>query len=85
MTGTLTVTNSIAIPTPPSLEKVIWKNGQFQFTVVGKAGDTYVTETSQSFNNWLAISTNVAPSDQFTVTDPSATNRFGFYRVRQGF
>jgi plastocyanin len=85
MTGTLTVTNSVSIPTPPLLVNPVWNNGQFQFTVKGKAGDSYVTETSQNFSNWLAVSTNVAPSDQFIVTDTAATNRLSFYRVRQPF
>ncbi len=83
MTGTLTITNGHA--TLPSIENPVWNNGQFQFTVNGNVGRTYITETSQDFAKWLAISTNVAPSDRFNVSDASATNHMGFYRVRIGF
>ena len=83
MTGTLTITNSAVAPTPPLLQNPLWNHGQFQFTVSGKAGNIYVTETSSNFTDWRAISTNVAATDKFTVTDSTATNHFGFYRVRQ--
>jgi hypothetical protein len=84
MTGTLTVTNSAGTSGQLLLQNPASKNGQFQFTISGKAGNTHVTETSRTFTNWLAISTNRAPADKFTVTDPQATNGLGFYRVRLG-
>src|ERR1035437_5687442 len=59
-------------------------NGQFQFTILGIAGQTYAAEASTNLTAWSAISTNVAPSNSFNVVDPSATN-IGqrFYRARQ--
>jgi len=83
MTGTITVTNATAV-TAPSLATPVWTNGSFQFTVGGKSGSSYITERTVDFTNWTAISTNVAPSDRFNLSDTSATNRIGFYRLRIG-
>ena len=84
MTGSLTVTNSAATAPPASLDNPVWSEGHFQFTVSGKSGNTYITERSQDLKNWLPISTNTAPSDQFTVTDTLTPPFAGFYRVRSG-
>ena len=84
MTGSITVTNSAVTVMPPTLRNPVWNNGQFQFSLDGKSGSNYVTERSQDLKNWLPISTNTAPADQFTVTDPSASGATGFYRVRSG-
>ena len=79
MTGTLTITNSTV--TPATIENPVWTNGQFQFTVNGKAGSTYITEISANFTQWVPIQTNVAAANRFTITDPFATNHMSFYRV----
>jgi len=79
MTGTLTITN--AAPPPAFLSNPAFTNHQFQFTVHGTAGLTYVTESSSNLRNWSVIGTNTAPASTFNVTDPFATNDAGFYRV----
>jgi hypothetical protein len=58
---------------------------RFQFTVSGTAGRTYIFEASDTLTNWVALATNVAPSDVFNYTNSNATNAVGqFYRVKQG-
>jgi plastocyanin len=85
MVGSIMVTNS-ATTAPATLKNPVWNSGEFQFAVNGTSGSTYVTERSQDLSNWFPVSTNVAPADQFVVTDPSAASRpsSGFYRVRSG-
>jgi plastocyanin len=59
-------------------------DGQFQFTILGIAGQTYATEASTNLLNWSAIGTNVAPADSFSITDATSTNiLLRFYRTRQ--
>ena len=58
--------------------------GQFQFTISGTAGKTYIIEISSDLTNWTTIETNVAPSNVFKYTNSSATNLTQFYRVKQG-
>jgi plastocyanin len=79
MTASLTVTNTA--PPPPVLSSAVFTNLQFQFTIHGVAGLTYVTESSSNLGDWVAISTNTAPASVFDVIDPFATNEAGFYRV----
>jgi plastocyanin len=59
-------------------------SGQFQFTVLGIAGQTYATEGSANLTNWSSIVTNVAPANTFNVTDFTSTNvLLRYYRARQ--
>ncbi len=59
-------------------------NAQFQLTISGIAGQTYITEISSDLKNWTPFSTNVAPADVFSIPDSSPTNTANlFYRVRQ--
>src|SRR6185503_15591452 len=59
-------------------------SGQFQFTVLGIAGQTYATEGSANLTNWTSIVTNVAPANTFNVTDFTSTNVLQrYYRARQ--
>jgi plastocyanin len=59
-------------------------SGQFQFTVIGIAGQTYATEGSANLTNWSSIVTNVAPANTFNVTDFTSTNvLLRYYRARQ--
>jgi len=81
MTGTITV-NSVVPPTLSSPMRP--NNSQFQFTISGTVGQTYIIETSGNLANWVAIATNVAPSNVFNYTNTSATNLTHFYRVKQG-
>lgn len=74
----LVLTN--AILTAPSLQP----NGQFQFTILGIAGQTYTTESSTNLTSWSSLITNVAPANSFNVTDFTSTNVLRrFYRARQ--
>jgi hypothetical protein len=59
-------------------------SGQFQFSVLGIAGQTYATEGSANLTNWTSIVTNVAPANTFNVTDFTSTNVLQrYYRARQ--
>jgi plastocyanin len=81
MTGTITVNNV----TPPTLSAPMrLNNGQFQFTISGTTGKTYIIEISSDLTSWTAIDTNVAPSNVFNYTNTSATNLTQFYRLKQG-
>jgi len=82
MTGSLTITN--AHESPPLLTDPSWNANHFHFTVSGPRGQSYVTETSPDLANWLPLSTNLATSSPFTITDTTPSNHFGFYRVRLG-
>ena len=80
MIGTITVTN-VVLPTLSA--PVRENNSQFQFTISGTSGKTYIIEVSSNLTSWTAIDTNVAPSNVFNYTNTSATNLAQFYRVRQ--
>jgi len=81
MTGSITVNDVV----PPTLSAPLRPNsGQFQFTISGTAGLTYIIETSSNLTNWVAVDTNVAPSNVFNYTNTSATNLTQFYRVKRG-
>lgn len=66
-----------------NLSEFGFSSGQFHLNVGGKAGRTYVFETSTNLPEWISISTNVAPSDVFQLIDPNAVNPYQFYRVIQ--
>jgi hypothetical protein len=57
-------------------------NGQFQLQFSGLAGKSYSFQASTNLLDWLFLSTNIAPSDVFKFTDPSASNfSRRFYRA----
>jgi hypothetical protein len=57
-------------------------NHQFQPQLSGLAGKSYVFQATTNFSNWIALSTNVAPSNQFFLLDSSASNfPYRFYRA----
>jgi plastocyanin len=79
MKGTITVSYLV-----PRLSAPMRPNdSQFQFTISGVSGKTYVIECSGTLTNWTAIATNVAPSEVFTYTNSNATDLTQFYRVRK--
>jgi plastocyanin len=80
MTGSITVKDVV---TPTLSAPVRPNNGQFQFTISGTAGQTYIIETSSNLTHWVAVDTNVAPSNVFNYTNTSATNLTQFYRVKR--
>jgi plastocyanin len=84
LAATSAVVNVFVLTNATLTSPVRLTNGQFQFTILGIAGQTYATEASTNLTAWSAISTNVAPSNSFNVVDPAATN-IGqrFYRTRQ--
>ncbi len=56
--------------------------GQFQLQVHGLSGKTYIFQSSTNLSDWTALSTNVAPTDNFPLSDPTTTNYpYQFYRV----
>ena len=58
-------------------------DGEFQFTVQGTAGHTYLVQASSDLQNWNTIQTVPAPTDTFTVTDaPTADITLRFYRLQ---
>lgn len=58
-------------------------NGQFQFTLEGQPGLTYVIQASADLLNWTPVSTNTAVEDgTFKFTDPEAPEFMQrFYRA----
>ena len=59
-------------------------NGQFELGFFGTAGQTYVLQASTNLVNWIPLSTNTAPTNQFMLTDPGAGNYpYRFYRALQ--
>ncbi|TAL02647.1 MAG: hypothetical protein EPO07_07095, partial [Verrucomicrobia bacterium] len=59
-------------------------NGQFQLGFYGFTGQTYVLLASTNLVNWTSLSTNLAVTNQFWLTDPGASNfPYRFYRALQ--
>jgi uncharacterized repeat protein (TIGR01451 family) len=57
-------------------------SGQYQLTVAGAPGQTYVIESSHDLSSWTPVSTNTAAADSlivFPISPQSATR--AFYRV----
>ena len=81
MVGSLTITNAGTVP-PPSLTNALLTGSGFQFAIDGLIGQTNVTETSSDLVSWSPVSTNMALSTAFNVTNLPAVNNNGFYRVR---
>jgi autotransporter-associated beta strand protein len=59
-------------------------NHQFQLTISGMAGNTYVLQASTDLKNWIPISTNLASANVFILYDTNAGSfPYRFYRVSQ--
>jgi hypothetical protein len=54
---------------------------QFQFTLLGQSGRTYILEYSTNLTAWNPLWTTNAPTDSFVLTDSFATNNRRFYRA----
>jgi hypothetical protein len=61
-----------------------YANGSFQLQLTTIAGRSYVVQASTDLVNWVALTTNLAPSNITIFIDPSATNfPRRFYRAAQ--
>jgi hypothetical protein len=79
ISGTAIVTNSA--PIPPVMSGMNFSDGQFQFTVTGTTGVSYIVQSSTNLgaSNWISILTNAAP---FTFTESNIlSGPLRFYRV----
>ena len=79
--------NSVAVSALFSIDPLHFTSTQFTNDVfrlrfAGVAGSNYVLQASTNFSNWIPISTNLAPANQFDLFDPNASNfHYRFYRV----
>jgi len=74
-TAVLTVYNSAAA----TLSSFAYDNDQFQFSITGVPGFSYVIQATTDFASWTSIQTNTSP---FTFTDTLAINYpYRFYRA----
>ena len=61
-----------------------FSNNMFQLKFFGAAGSNYVLFASTNLATWIPISTNLATTNLFYLTDPKASNYSSrFYRVLQ--
>ena len=64
-------------PTAPSFANLKWlTNGQFQFTLNGGLGLSYLVQASSDLTNWSAITTNAAPFDYTDIAAGNTSVRF---------
>lgn len=57
-------------------------NGAFRLGFSGVPGSNYILQATTNFISWVSLSTNQAPSNQFNLFDPGATNYpYRFYRI----
>jgi Mg-chelatase subunit ChlD len=86
----LTTTHSFSLVTnpKPQLSAAVRASGtQFQFLIVGAAGQNYTLQfaTNLASGNWTSLfTTNNASTNAYVVADPSATNQQRYYRVLIG-
>ncbi|PYJ80629.1 MAG: hypothetical protein DME22_23770, partial [Verrucomicrobia bacterium] len=74
-TAVLTVYNTAAA----TLSSSAYSNNQFQFSLTGVPGYTYIVQASTNLTSWISVKTNTSP---FTFTDTQATNYpYRFYRA----
>ena len=77
ISGTIT-----QVVTTPTFASVVFTNNQFQFSVNGSAGASYVVQVATNLATpaWIPVATNTAP---FTFTQSNAAATGGqFYRVK---
>lgn len=79
-----TATVTVASPEPPKVgSATLLANGQFQLTLTGVAGQSFVIEKSIDLKSWEPVLTNSFQNSLYQFIDSSATNApYQFYRAR---
>jgi len=70
-----------------TLTNATWAGGTFAFDVISQAGQTFTVEYSSTLrsNEWQTLLTTNSPAGRVHIADPhSSTNRYLFYRARDG-
>lgn len=78
---------SITVSSKPALGSPGWLGNQFQMRLNGATGQNYTVEMSTDFGSpaWTTLLvTNSGNASSFIVTDPNATAKQRFYRVKVG-
>jgi hypothetical protein len=78
---------TLVISPLPVLSLPAWRTNQYHLRLTGGTGQTYTVEetTNLSSTNWTTLLvTNNAQTNSIIVTDPNATNKDRFYRVKVG-
>ena len=78
------VSIQVTNPEPPTVgPAVLLPDGQFQLTLSGVVGQSFVIEKSIDLKSWAPVLTNSFQSSLYQYIDSSATNApYQFYRVR---
>jgi hypothetical protein len=85
----LTSTRALTLITnpKPGLSLPIWLTNRFQMRLTGAANQNYTLQMSTNLGstNWMSLFiTNNPTTNSFLLSDPSATNKQRFYRVKVG-
>jgi len=81
--GTFTTTSGGQL----TLTNAIWSGGMFAFDVTSPAGQTFTIEYGSTLrsNQWQVLLTTNSPAGRVHIVDPhSSSNRYLFYRARDG-
>lgn len=87
LTGYTGGTFITASDSPLLLTNPAWAGGTFAFDVTSQAGQTFTVEYSSTLrsNQWQVLLTTNSPTGCVRIVDPhSSTNRYLFYRARNG-
>jgi uncharacterized repeat protein (TIGR03806 family) len=80
--NSVAATAQFTLQSPYFTGALILTNGQFQLTILGIAGNTYVLESSADLINWTRVGTNTPSVVPFNFTVPGGTGS-RFYRIAQ--
>lgn len=87
LTGYTGGTFTTASDSPLLLTNPAWAGGLFAFDVTSRAGQPFSIEYSSTLrsNQWQTLVTTNSPTGRVRIVDPhSITNRYLFYRARNG-
>jgi hypothetical protein len=87
--NSVTITRTLTLITNPrpGLGSAAKSGAQFQLLLTGAIGQNYTVQRSTNLisTNWISLFiTNNATTSSILVTDPTATNNEGFYRILVG-